>query len=283
MMHRIDIDKPDARDYHLQLRLGDVVTIPDTIRLDNEPWGNFKEDNQGNSVHCTTYSSYHVARLANELEHAKPLNGLPEQGWIKQTAYGTYSPSGDYVQTALKSIKDNGLITDTETFKIDGYAQINASELDYWLAKGYAVVTSCNVTATNFEKARDTGIWGGNDGTIIGGHAFCIMGKDPDYKIAVNSYGSDWGFYHDGTYRIKNADVNLLGTMYVIYDHKDSNQLIMFSDVTPDRGDYAAINEAKTLGIVHGYLDGTFKPDQPITRGEMTMLLMNLYHLIKPV
>ena len=50
----------------------------------------------------------------------------------------------------------------------------------------------------------------------------------------------------------------------------------VFSDVTEDSDDYANVETASALGIMNGYSDGTFRPDEPITRGEMLAALCRL-------
>lgn len=46
-----------------------------------------------------------------------------------------------------------------------------------------------------------------------------------------------------------------------------------FPDVAPTRGDAAAITRLKAQGIVQGYGDGTYRPDQFVTRGEMAIMI----------
>jgi len=41
------------------------------------------------------------------------------------------------------------------------------------------------------------------------------------------------------------------------------------------------IDEAFQLGIIDGYADGSFKPDQPATRAEVVDIVMRVYHKIK--
>ena len=50
-----------------------------------------------------------------------------------------------------------------------------------------------------------------------------------------------------------------------------------FSDVTGDVEHATAINVLAQLGVIGGYEDGTFKPDQNVTRAEMTKLVYVLY------
>ncbi len=46
------------------------------------------------------------------------------------------------------------------------------------------------------------------------------------------------------------------------------------TDVDPNTNEGRAVNELVKLGIVDGYEDGTFRPDQTITRGEFTKLII---------
>ena len=46
-----------------------------------------------------------------------------------------------------------------------------------------------------------------------------------------------------------------------------------FKDVSRNHWAYGSIQEGYKKGIVTGYLDGTFKPDQKVTRAEIVMML----------
>lgn len=46
-----------------------------------------------------------------------------------------------------------------------------------------------------------------------------------------------------------------------------------FSDVSQDAWYYDTVNKLSTLGIINGYPDGTFKPDNTLTRGEFIKML----------
>jgi plastocyanin len=49
----------------------------------------------------------------------------------------------------------------------------------------------------------------------------------------------------------------------------------LFSDVHSDNPNYTAINDLKTRGIISGYPDGTFKPDQVVNRVEALKIILN--------
>lgn len=49
-----------------------------------------------------------------------------------------------------------------------------------------------------------------------------------------------------------------------------------FTDVTPDKWYYEAVNAMAAAGILNGYGDGTFKPNNPMTAGELATVLWNM-------
>lgn len=50
----------------------------------------------------------------------------------------------------------------------------------------------------------------------------------------------------------------------------------MFKDVKPGRWDYGSIERVARAGLMSGYPDGTFRPDNPPTRGEIASILDRL-------
>ncbi len=55
--------------------------------------------------------------------------------------------------------------------------------------------------------------------------------------------------------------------------------VFVFSDLKPDHPDYTAITELYWDGLLHGYEDGTFKPDQNMTRAEFITLVFRSLHI----
>lgn len=57
--------------------------------------------------------------------------------------------------------------------------------------------------------------------------------------------------------------------------------MMTFKDVPKTHSAYSEIERAKSLGLIGGYTDGTFKPNQAVTRAEVTILLTRLYDKLK--
>ena len=50
----------------------------------------------------------------------------------------------------------------------------------------------------------------------------------------------------------------------------------MYSDVTRDMWSFNEISALTEAGIMQGYRDGTFRPDNSVTRGEMATLISRI-------
>ena len=61
----------------------------------------------------------------------------------------------------------------------------------------------------------------------------------------------------------------LLGSFLIL-----STAQAAFNDVPSTHPNYESINYVQAKGIVQGYADGTFKPDNPINRAELTKIIM---------
>lgn len=95
-----------------------------------------------------------------------------------------------------------------------------------------------------------------------------------DYGI-VNGYG-------DGTFKPDNSVTRAEFAMMIANSlEKACGQMInMVSAFTDVAGHWAeqAINKLITCGIVNGFVDKTFKPDQPITRGQAAIMAANMLY-----
>lgn len=97
-------------------------------------------------------------------------------------------------------------------------------------------------------------------------HCELIVGWDEDNFILQNSYGEEWG--NKGFHKVPLTTKTLDDTYLVLADKVE----LPFSDTS---GHWAEkyIRNLYFAGIMEGYPDGTFKPDAPITRGELAKVI----------
>lgn len=83
--------------------------------------------------------------------------------------------------------------------------------------------------------------------------------------------------YPDGTFRPNQAvtreEIAVILQRVLQYNERGVLKNRGFSDVTPDRWSYQEITALLEKGILNGYPDNTFRPEQYLSRGEMAHLL----------
>ena len=65
--------------------------------------------------------------------------------------------------------------------------------------------------------------------------------------------------------------------LYFLTNGECSNQAISFTDVGVNRWSYAYIRKLSALGIVNGYGNGEFRPQNPIKRAEIVTILQRMF------
>lgn len=96
-------------------------------------------------------------------------------------------------------------------------------------------------------------------------------------NMAFNGY---IGGYSDGTFK---PSSNFSRAELVVIINKmngfteESN--IEFKDVPQNHWAYKEISKAVQAGFVSGYSDGSFRPNEPVSREQVATILNNLYHL----
>jgi hypothetical protein len=90
--------------------------------------------------------------------------------------------------------------------------------------------------------------------------------------------------YPDGTFKpdqaITRAEfAHMLVRLFELTDPGGANQA--FQDVRENYWAKESIETLAKLGIVNGYVDGTFKPDAPITREEIVVMVMRLVEAVQ--
>ncbi|MDY6806673.1 MAG: S-layer homology domain-containing protein [Cyanobacteriota bacterium] len=152
------------------------------------------------------------------------------------------------------------------------------------LKKGYSIVTGYR---GNSQYDRDVAADGVLDKITIGnttyGHAIRISRdrESPDYaRLVIDNYLDAQPF---NTYRIKIDDLPKMvnnGVFYYSGYIFVSNVERMFKDVVRNSQTewyYSQLEWAVKEGMVNGYEDETFRPDRPVTRAEMVILLKRLH------
>jgi len=129
--------RDDPRDYQAEHIVGAIdqkQVIPLRTNMSTTP------QDQKNTVQCTTYSVGHNCQILDSREHNKEILGAMNVMWDLQGKLGTRVPNGDYIDTALRSVRINGFRgLDGKTYPKTGSARIpmNWQSVVYYLAIGY--------------------------------------------------------------------------------------------------------------------------------------------------
>lgn len=279
--------RDDERDFQSSHILGDLGSVKEEVDL-----GKYVDaHNQGGTMHCTAYGLTHVMEILNSIEHEIGIRLDPEEQWANQLVDpGTAKESyGDYFISALKSLAKFGLtekhsnVVDGK-FTIDSYAAVypNIITMKKHLSAGLPIYTGCVSMKTTWSTAKTTGYLPPFNGRPSGGHAFALVGYKDDYFICKNSYGSTWGKWGDGTFRIRFADMPDLSGKYIVFDSKDIPMI--FRDVSENSPFAPSIKKALDKGIFKGYdseniadpKDRLFMPDKGVSRAELSALFDRL-------
>jgi hypothetical protein len=86
--------------------------------------------------------------------------------------------------------------------------------------------------------------------------------------------------YPDGTFKPNNnitrAEFTVIASRFLRDTDEDSFKKNIFNDVDESHWAYEYINKAYSLGIIKGYNDNTFKPDNEISYQEAITILLNV-------
>lgn len=87
--------------------------------------------------------------------------------------------------------------------------------------------------------------------------------------------------YSDGTFRPENAVTRgeLAKFIYYAFDFKEDKSCDEFPDVKSTDNFYIEIMSLKCAGIVNGFSDGTYHPENYVTRGEVTKYITKAFEL----
>ncbi|QCR32601.1 5'-nucleotidase C-terminal domain-containing protein [Lysinibacillus sp. SGAir0095] len=80
---------------------------------------------------------------------------------------------------------------------------------------------------------------------------------------------------------IASATTAALASSVVVVTPQQTQAAGPFSDVTASDSHYEAIIKLADLGIINGHKDGTYKPESPVTRGQVATILANILNINK--
>lgn len=144
---------------------------------------------------------------------------------------------------------------------------------------GFGVHPGGTLRSTQGTIVPDTGndnnpVLNGQFPDVPSGHPFFTYIETLFYIDAISGY-SNGNFYPDSEItrgQIAKMIVLALGEQY-LEDEIDPPPFPPFPDVPPNHPFYFYVMRMKDLGITQGYSDGTYRPDAPITRGELAAFL----------
>ncbi len=188
--------------------------------------------------------------------------------------YPAYTMAGDYV---------------LESFETDSYIAISPflpelSEEVYVLGYPYADLSS-SITVTDGIVSSFSGDYFVTDATInpgnSGGPVFSVY---DDKVLGVATAISTEGEGGNYGYAITNEAIfdwlyDLVDSGLINQDFVDEMSAVpVFDDLTVDDNNYIAISNLYDMGIISGYPDGTFRPDNELNRAELLKILVESYY-----
>lgn len=263
---------PDDRDYRafMAMDIASDSSIPETFEVWQPPI-----ENQGSTGNCVAQS---LANLMECIDHKDGLNHKDRSvGYI----YGTVKTTGMYPREACESLCKEGDVYRSVWEYLD-------ENPECWLAR-QNVAQNIRDTAKkplmyvrmtdkeemqNFMLKYDLPVLIVADAQefttwAMGRHAVVARGWRTPAQFAgdkrdikyTNSWGATWGEKSDGTGWIKFENIQEIWGIVPM-------EQVKFTDVSETRWSKPAIDIAVADGIMQGYPDGTFRPDQPLTREE---------------
>ena len=184
---------------------------------------------------------------------------------------------------AVKNANANSaeLLTEAQKHKIANYASANAAnEIKQSLYINHSPVPIGVDVRESFYNTKNNGI------VLIpkfteksyGGHCMLIIGwtniSGKEYWVVQNSWGENWG---DNGYCYLEIDKFPIYEKYIVFDVADYP--INLKDIQ-GRWSEEAITLCARCGIISGYPDNTFKPDKPVTREELAVVVTKLLERI---
>ena len=208
--------------------------------------------------------------ISEALETARKIGGVPK---ILMPDNLGYNES----RTIISGMTDKCLET-AQDYRIKNYALLKSKyEIISAIYENKSPVIIGMETYQSFIDTDRTGIVPEPSvrETNYGGHAVLCVGwttiNEDIYLVIKNSWGTEWG---DNGYAYLKLDGYIpIFEMYILFDA--TNHPLRLTDIDTYWGK-EDIELAIRCGIINGYEDGTFKPEKPITRGEIGVIVARL-------
>lgn len=286
-------DKYDERDYVYSPTPTNATIYPAGYMLEKVPIKNQQTINS-----CVAHACATIKEIQEFYETGKKLSF--SVGWLYGYRLSSqYQGQGMYPREAMSNLLNYGNVLEKdfpENLEIEDIKTLVNARKTNCLAnaktyklKSYARVTSINSVKSaiytnhspilivvdvydNFYNIQHDGIVPERSGNYCGSHAMVIVGwtniGGTEYYVVQNSWGSEWG---DNGYCYIKTGLSIISDMYTSTDKE--NVTVNFSDVTG--GKHWAetyISKCVKKGLINGYSDGTFKPNNPMTRAEVCVM-----------
>ncbi len=252
--------------------------------------------NQGYTNMCTAFAAS-MARYMYELNDSKNTELLSYSYIYANRSQGDYKGEGLVIRQALNNLVKNGVcylnsfndmgdyqsvyrkyttrrfILDDEAhpYRISSYYSLNNdNEIKQAVVTSGCAVVSYNVY-DNWYNTKSDGKIGYNSGKFYGAHCVLIVGWDNNEWIILNSWGNIWG--DNGLGYIPMSVIKNEAWCMI-----DNIQEIFFNSLKDIQGHwaYSSIMKAVRKGVVKGYEDLTFKPDNALTRAEACVIIAKI-------
>ena len=207
--------------------------------------------------------------ILEALEMARKVGGVPKTLMPDNLGY-------DESRKLIQDMKESCLSI-SGGYRIKNYASINKQDILSGIYNNNAPVIIGMDIHDSFIDVDSTGILSVPKETEqnYGGHAVLCVGwtiiNDDVYLVIKNSWGEQWG--DNGYAYMKLSDDMPIYEMYIVYD--EINHPLELTDINGQWFE-EDVKLAVRCGILNGYEDGTFKPEKPITRGEMGVIVARL-------
>lgn len=266
---------PDARDWHIDRCMDMPVGSASFPKTYSVPWlPDYKDQDMVNS--CSAYVLAVICECIWYKKHGEKI--LISTGYsYGDRTFSEYKGEGAIPRDVLKTVCEHGsinaLLWDNnfevpkaiEVFEaayphlaefakmlIKSFIRIRGEDeaKAHLLKYGIPLFASAQIRYVNpLSKSKDY-------------HALAVTGwlRNGDFKCR-----NSWGMFNCPNPEIEFENFNEIWGVIPMEDVK-------FTDVAEDRWSAEAINEAVKDGIVAGFPDGTFAPDQPLTREQIAVI-----------